>query len=107
MARNNSSWTDFSKVDKMVDQMMVVGLKSLGDDVKKRAVILAPKASGDLRQSAKVNVSSKGDRVIISFNTAYSRLRHYVNFKNRSTKYYLTNSLKSITNVSKYFRRIN
>lgn len=95
--------TDFSKVDKLVDAAMRSGLTSLGSDVKKRAVILAPIDSGDLRQSGKVEVAS--DSVEISFNTAYARRRHYENDLHPSTRLYLTNALKSITNVKKYFKR--
>ena len=96
--------TDFSRVDKLVDNLMTAGLNSLGNDVKKRATILAPVDSGDLRQSARVDVDSSKDIVTISFNTAYARRRHYENNLNPSTRYYLSNALKSITNVSKYFR---
>lgn len=94
--------TDFSKADKLVDQAMKAGLTSLGNDVKKRAVILAPVDSGDLRQSARVDVAS--DEVAISFNMEYAERRHYENLLHPSTKYYLTNALKSIKNLSKYFR---
>lgn len=96
--------TDFSKVDKLVDKAMAVGLKRLGDDVKKRAIILAPIDSGDLRRSAKVEVK-RSDTVVVSFNTAYAKRRHYENNLHPSTRYYLTNALKSIRDVGKYFKR--
>jgi len=97
--------TDFSRVDKLVNQAMTVGLGKLGNDVKRRAVILAPKDSGVLRQSAKVNVKASGETVEVSFNTDYAKRRHYENDLHPSTKYYLTNAMKSITNVDKYFDR--
>lgn len=94
--------TDFTKVDKLVDAAMKSGLKLLGNDVKKRAIILAPIDSGELRQSAKVDVVS--DSVEISFNTEYARIRHYTNNLHPSTRLYLTNALKSITNLKRYFK---
>lgn len=95
--------TDFKKVDRLVSQAVTVGLNRLGNDVKKRAVILAPVDTGALRQSSKVKV--KGDSsVIVSFNTPYAKLRHYQNNLHPSTRYYLNNALKSITNLGKYFR---
>ena len=97
--------TNFKRVDGLVDQMMKAGLQSLGDDVKKRAVILAPKDTGALRQSAKVHVNSTKDTVTVSFNTEYARLRHYVNKLHPATRLYLTNSLKSIKNLNKYFKK--
>ena len=97
--------TNFSKVDRLVSQAMRDGLEALGKDVKKRAVLLAPKDSGDLRQSARVDVSTVGgkDMVEVSFNTPYARRRHWENYLHPSTKMYLHNGLKSITNVERYF----
>ncbi len=97
--------TNFKRVDGLVDQMMKAGLQSLGDDVKKRAVILAPKDTGALRQSARVQLNSSKDTVTVSFNTEYARLRHYVNKLHPATRLYLTNSLKSISNLNKYFKK--
>jgi hypothetical protein len=94
--------TDFSKADKLVDNLMRAGLQSLGNDIKKRAVVLAPKDTGALRQSAKVEVK-KSDEAIISFNVPYSRIRHEINRLHPSTRKYLVNGLKSISDVSKYF----
>lgn len=94
--------TNFKKVDKLVDKAIHDGLESLGKDVKKRAIILAPVDSGDLRRSSKVNVGK--DSVEISFNTPYARMRHYNNKLHPSTRLYLTNALKSIKNVRNYFR---
>lgn len=94
--------TNFSKVDKLVDAAVKSGLNSLGNDIKKRAVILAPKDTGALRQSSKVDVGK--DSVAVSFNMPYARRRHYENNLHPSTKLYLTNALKSITNVGKYFK---
>lgn len=94
--------TNFSKVDKLVDVTVKSGLNSLGNDIKKRAVILAPKDTGALRQSSKVDVGK--DSVAVSFNMPYARRRHYENNLHPSTKLYLTNALKSITNVGKYFK---
>lgn len=94
--------TNFSKVDKLVDAAVKSGLNSLGNDIKKRAVILAPKDTGALRQSSKVDVGK--DSVAVSFNMPYARRRHYENNLHPSTKLYLTNALKSITNAGKYFK---
>lgn len=99
--------TDFSKVDRLVDQAMKAGLQSLGNDVKKRAVVLAPVLTGALRQSSRVDVSGTGESVHISFNTPYARYREYNNRLHPETRYYLTNSLKSINNVGKYFKPFN
>lgn len=98
--------TDFSKVDKLVNKAMSIGLEKLGTDIKKRAIILAPIDTGALRQSAKVEVNTVGDTVTTSFNTRYAKRRHYENNLHPSTKFYLTNALKSITNVANYFPRI-
>ena len=102
--------TNFKKVDAMVDQMMKAGLLSLGNDVKKRAVILAPwgatRTSGThLRSTAKVHVNSTKDVVTISFNKPYAKRRLYENNLHPATKYYLTNALKSIKSVNKYFKK--
>lgn len=102
--------TDFSKVDAIVDSMMKAGLLSLGTDVKKRAVILAPygatRTSGThLRSTAKVHVNSTKDIVTVSFNKPYAKRRHYENNLHPATKNYLTNALKSIRNLSKYFKK--
>lgn len=93
---------DFSKVDRLVSESITVGLRNLGKDVERRAIILAPIDSGDLRQSSKTQV--KNDSVSVSFNVPYARLRHYQNNLHPSTRYYLNNALKSITNVRKYFK---
>ena len=97
--------TDFKKVDMLVNSLVAAGLQSLGNDVKKRAIILAPKDTGALRQSAKVHLNSTKDTVTVSFNTEYARLRHYVNNLHPATRLYLTNSLKSIKNLNKYFKK--
>lgn len=96
--------TDFSKADKLVDQMMKAGLTSLGTDIANRAVILAPKDTGALRQSKRVDVGN--DTVTVSFNTPYARRRHYENNLHPATKLYLTNALKSIKSLDKYFKKV-
>jgi len=93
---------NFKKVDKLVDEAIKNGLEALGKDIKKRAIVLAPVDSGDLRRSAKVEVDS--DSVEVSFNTPYARRRHYENDLHPATRLYLTQALKSITNVKKYFK---
>lgn len=100
--------TNFKRVDKLVDMAMEAGLKELGNDVKKRAIILAPILTGALRRSAKVQVvksKNRSDSVIISFNTPYARLRHWENRKHPATRRYLTNALKSIRDIGKYFKK--
>ena len=97
--------TDFKKVDGLVNSLMAAGLQSLGDDIKKRSQILAPKDTGALRQSAKVQLNSTKDTVTVSYNTAYARRRHYENNLHPATRLYLTNALKSINNVNKYFKK--
>lgn len=105
--------TDFSKADKLVDAMMKAGLVSLGNDVRKRAMILAPfdpnrtEPGPHLRSTAKVDVTAKGYKVYIGFYKPYAKRRHYENNLHPSTRFYLTNALKSITNVGKYFRPFN
>lgn len=110
--------TDFSKVDRLVDAAMKAGLTSLGNDVRRRAMILAPfdndrKEGKHLRETGQVDVTAvsvnggkKDDSVTISFNTDYARRRHYENNLHPSTRLYLTNALKSITNLKKYFKEV-
>lgn len=93
--------TNFSKVDKLVNQAIKAGLSALGGDIKKRAVILAPKDTGALRQSSRVDVGN--NQVVISFNTPYAHRREIENNLHPATKYYLTNAAKSVKNVGKYF----
>lgn len=97
--------TDFSKVDMLVNSLVAAGMQSLGDDVKKRAQILAPKDTGKLRRSAKVNLNSTKDTVTVSFNTEYARKVHNLNRKHPATMHYLSNALKSIKSVNKYFKK--
>ena len=97
--------TNFKKVDGLVDNLMKAGLQSLGDDVKKRSRILAPKDTGALRKSAKVHLNSTKDTVTVSYNTEYARYREYNNRKHPATVGYLRNSLKSIKNLNKYFKK--
>jgi hypothetical protein len=99
------SYTDFTKADRLVNQAFMAGLNSLGQDVRKRAIILAPKDTGWLRSTAKVDLKSNGETVEISFNTPYAKRRHYENNLHPSTRLYLSNALKSITNVGNYFKR--
>ena len=97
--------TDFSKVDRKVDQAMKRGLTSLGNDVRNRSRVLAPVLTGALRQSARVDVTTGGqDKVVISYNTPYANIRHWQNAAHPSTRLYLTNALKSINSLSPYFR---
>ena len=97
--------TNFKRVDAIVDSMITAGLQSLGNDVKKRSQILAPKDTGALRQSAKVHLNSTKDTVTISYNTEYARKVHNLNRKHPATMRYLTNALKSIKSVNKYFKK--
>ena len=97
--------TDFSKVDKLTNSIIAAGMQSLGDDIRRRSQILAPKDTGALRRSAKVHLNSTNDTVTVSFNTEYSRLRHEVNNLHPATRKYLTNALKSIKNLNKYFKK--
>ena len=97
--------TDFKKVDGLVDSLVSDGMQSLGDDVRRRSQILAPKDTGALRRSAEVHLNSTKDTVTVSYNTEYSRLRHEVNNLHPATRKYLSNALKSINNVNKYFKK--
>ena len=97
--------TNFKKVDMLTNSLISAGLQSLGEDVRRRSQILAPKDTGALRRSAKVHLNSTKDTVTISYNTEYARRRHYENRKHVATKYYLTNALKSIKNINKYFKK--
>ena len=97
--------TNFKKVDGLVNSLVSAGLQSLGDDVKKRSQILAPKDTGALRRSAKVHLNSTKDTVTVSYNTVYARKVHNLNRKHPATMHYLTNALKSISNLNKYFRK--
>jgi hypothetical protein len=100
-----SKTTDFSKVDKLVNKAVKAGMYNLGTDVKRRAIIRAPKDSGDLRASARVDIRSNGETVDISFNTPYAKRRHYENNLHPATRLYLTNALKSIKSIGNYFRK--
>ena len=97
--------TDFSKVDKLTNSLISAGLQSLGDDVLRRSRILAPKDTGALRRSAKVHLNSTKDTVTVSYNTVYARKVHNLNRKHPATMHYLTNALKSIKSVNKYFKK--
>lgn len=99
--------TNFKKVDGLVNSLMTAALQSLGDDVKKRSQILAPKDTGALRRSAKVHLNSTKDTVTVSYNTEYSRLRHEINNLHPATRKYLSNALKSIRDINKYFKKFN
>lgn len=94
---------NFNRVDSLVDACMITGLADLGNDIEKRAIVLAPKDTGMLRNSAKVQVGK--DKVTVSFNTPYARRRHYENNLHPSTRRYLNNALKSIKDVNKYFKK--
>lgn len=97
--------TNWSKVDRLVDASIKAGLQGIGSDVKKRSQILAPKDTGALRRSAKVHLNSTKDTVTVSYNTVYARRRHYENRKHVASLYYLSNALKSIKSVNKYFKK--
>ena len=97
------SKTDFSKVDRLVNSAIATGMKNLGNDIKNRAIILAPKDSGDLRGSAKAEMRDNGQTVDISFNTPYALRRHFENNLHPATKHYLSNAMKSIKNIDNYF----
>ena len=97
--------TNFKKVDGLVDSMMKAALQGIGDDVKKRSQILAPKDTGALRRSAKVHLNSTKDTVTVSYNTEYARIREFSNRKHPATVGYLRNALESIKSVNKYFKK--
>ena len=97
--------TDFKKVDGLVNSLVAAGMQSLGDDVRRRSQILAPKDTGALRRSAKVHLNSTKDTVTVSFNTVYARKVHNLNRKHPATMHYLSNALKSIKSVNKYFKK--
>ena len=97
--------TDFKKVDMLVNSLISAGMQSLGDDIRRRSQILAPKDTGALRRSAKVHLNSTKDTVTVSYNTVYARRRHYENRKHVASLYYLSNALKSIKSVNKYFKK--
>ena len=97
--------TNWSKVDNLVDTTFKAALQSLGDDIRRRSQILAPKDTGALRRSAKVHLNSTKDTVTVSYNTEYARKVHNLNRKHPATMHYLTNALKSIKSVNKYFKK--
>lgn len=97
--------TNFSKVDMLTNSLIKAGMQSLGDDIRRRSQILAPKDTGALRRSAKVHLNSTKDTVTVSFNTVYARKVHNLNRKHPATMHYLTNALKSIKGVNKYFKK--
>ena len=107
--------TNFSRVDVLVDQVMRAGLTALGQDILKRAQILAPKGdpktdphSGALIQSGQYQAPSP-DRVVVSFgnnDVQYARIRHYINNLHPATRMYLTNALKSETDLTRFFPRL-
>ena len=97
--------TNFKKVDMLTNSLISAGLQSLGDDVRNRSRILAPKDTGALRRSAKVHLNSTKDTVTVSYNTEYARKVHNRNLKHPATMHYLSNALKSIKSVNKYFKK--
>ena len=96
--------TDFSKVDRLVDSSMRKGLTSLGNDVRSRSRVLAPRLSGDLVRSARVDVSTNPDKVVIGYYVPYAAIRSRINNKHPATRNYLPNALKSITSLAPYFK---
>lgn len=97
--------TNFKKVDMLTNSLIAAGLQGIGSDVKKRSQILAPKDTGALRRSAKVHLNSTKDTVTVSYNTEYARKVHNRNLKHPATMHYLSNALKSIKNLNKYFKK--
>lgn len=96
--------TDFSKVDRLVDSAMRKGLTALGNDVRRLSRVQAPRLSGDLVRSARVDVSTNPDKVVVSYNMPYANRRHWENNAHPSTRMYLTSALKSINSLAPYFR---
>lgn len=91
-----------AKVDRLVDAMIEKGMTDLGRDIKRRAIILEPVLTGRMRQNTESFPSATTVKVIVD--TPYARIRHEINKLHPETRHYLTNALKSITDVGKYFK---
>lgn len=92
------------KVDRLVDAMVLKGMTDLGRDIKRRAIILEPVLTGRMRQSTESFPSAQTVKVVVD--TPYARRRHFENKLHPETRLYLYNALKSITDVSKYFKGV-
>lgn len=83
------------------------GLLELSNDIRTRATILAPKETGALANSGKVEPIADGYKITFGSNRVpYARIRHFVNRKNPQTLGYLTKAGDGVMrgNTAKYFR---
>lgn len=82
--------------------------KEVADDILKRAVMNAPKASGALARSGKVVKSSGGGYTVTFGNNSvkYAYIRHVKNNKNPQTTLYLEKAAETVSrgNLGKYLR---
>ena len=98
----SSKWV--GQTDSQLDSSVL----EMATDIHKRAVILAPVESGNLRNSGKVE-RVKNAQYRISFGggiVKYAKRRHYENKKNPQTIGYLSKSGESVgrSNLNKYIR---
>jgi len=83
------------------------GLLEMANDIRTRAVILAPVETGALKNSGVVEPVANGYRIRFgSERVPYARRRHFENKKNPQTLGYLARGADSVArgNISKYFR---
>lgn len=80
-------------------EMLRGGINRMGASIKNLATMKAPILTGALRESGRIE-HPDDDTVTIVFGSEsvpYARRRHYENFKNPHTKYYLQKAGEEIT----------
>jgi len=90
-----------------IEQDIKGGLLEMANDIRTRAIILAPVETGALRNSGLVQSIINGYRIQFgSSRVPYARRRHFENRKNPQTLGYLVRASDSVVrgNMSKYFR---
>lgn len=83
------------------------GLLEMATDIHRRASVFAPKDTGALVNSGRIESVNDGYRVIFgSSRVPYARRRHFENKKNPQTLHYLSRAGDSVARGSKakYFR---
>lgn len=98
----NSNWNKVKE-----GKFLKEGLLEMSNDIRTRAVVIAPKVTRALANSGVVEPITNGYRIKFgSGKVPYARLRHFENKKNPQTKGYLAKAGDSVArgDKSKYFK---
>lgn len=90
-----------------IEKNLKVGLLEMSLDVRRRAIVIAPKLTRALVNSGIVEPINNGYRIKFgNSQVPYARRRHYENNKNPQTKGYLAKAGDSVArgDQGKYFR---